>query len=114
MVELAQIPRRLPASPVPLTTSHKTKLYHPSTNTHHPTMKEDIRKMLEDILPLVDFDSEFLFAELDSLGITAILMTLSKAYDIDLESPDVTPKNFKNLDSLVNLVKTKIAEKNNG
>lgn len=41
-------------------------------------------------------------------------MTLSKAYDIDLESPDVTPKNFKNLDSLVNLVKTKIAEKNNG
>lgn len=75
-------------------------------------MKNDIRKMLEDILPLVDFDSDFLFAELDSLGITAILMTLSKAYDIDLESPDVTPKNFKSIDSLVRLVETKIAEKN--
>lgn len=73
------------------------------------TMKEDIRKMLEDILPLVDFDSDFLFAELDSLGITAILMTLSKAYGIELESPDVTPKNFKNLDSLTRLVETKIA-----
>ena len=69
--------------------------------------KETIRKMLEDILPLVNFDSDFLFAELDSLGITAILMTLSKAYGIDLESTDVTPKNFKNLDSLVALVKSK-------
>lgn len=74
-------------------------------------MKEEIRKMLEDILPLVDFDSDYLFSELDSLGITAILMTLSKAYGISLESPDVTPKNFKNLDSLVKLVETKIAEK---
>lgn len=76
-------------------------------------MKEDIRKMLEDILPLVDFDSDFLFAELDSLGITAILMTLSRAYDIDLESTDITPKNFKSLDSLVTLVKTKMTEKEN-
>ncbi len=70
--------------------------------------KRDIRKMLEDILPLVNFDSDFLFAELDSLSITAILMTLSTAYGIDLESTDVTPKNFKNLDSLVALVKAKI------
>lgn len=69
--------------------------------------KETVRKMLEDILPLVDFDSNFLFAELDSLGITAILMTLSKTYGVDLESTDVTPKNFKNLDSLVALVKSK-------
>lgn len=51
--------------------------------------------MLEDILPLVDFDSDFLFAELDSLGITAILMTLSKAYGIDLESPDRDAKELQ-------------------
>jgi acyl carrier protein len=74
-------------------------------------MKEDIKKMLEDILPLVDFDSDFLFAELDSLGITAILMTLSNAYGIDLESKDVTPKNFKNIDSLTALVEKKLSEK---
>ncbi|MFC2759137.1 acyl carrier protein [Hallella multisaccharivorax] len=70
-------------------------------------MKEEIKKMLEDILPLVDFDSDFLFSELDSLGITAILMTLSKTYDVDLEPTDVTPRNFRNLDSLVALVKSK-------
>lgn len=70
-------------------------------------MKEEIKRMLEDILPLVDFDSDFLFSELDSLGITAILMTLSKAYGVDLEPTDVTPRNFRNLDSLVALVKSK-------
>ena len=35
-------------------------------------MKERIRNLLEDALPLVDFDSEFLFSELDSLGVTTI------------------------------------------
>ena len=73
-------------------------------------LKTEIRKMLEDVLPLVDFDSDFLFAELDSLGITAILMTLSKAYGIDLESPDVTPKNFKSVESLAVLVKSRMQQ----
>ena len=29
-------------------------------------MKDKIRNILEDVLPLVDFDSDFLFSELDS------------------------------------------------
>ncbi len=74
-------------------------------------MKEKIRELLEDALPLVDFDSDFLFNELDSLGITNILMILSEEYGIDLESSDVTPKNFKSLDSLVALVESKLAKK---
>lgn len=75
-------------------------------------MKERIRTLLEELLPLVDLDSDFLFAELDSLGVTTILMTLSKEYDIDLEAADATPKNFRTLDSLVAMVQTKLAEKN--
>lgn len=70
-------------------------------------MKEDIRKKLEEILPIVDFDSDFLFQELDSLGITTILMVLSEMYGVELGHSDVTPKNFKSLDSLVELVKRK-------
>ena len=31
-------------------------------------MKERIKLLLEEALPLVDIDSDFLFAELDSLG----------------------------------------------
>ncbi len=71
-------------------------------------MKEEIRNKLEDLLPLVDFDSDFLFSELDSLGITTILMTLSDTYGIQLDATDATPKNFKTLDSLVALVESKL------
>ena len=71
-------------------------------------MKEDIRKRLEEVLPIVDFDSDFLFQELDSLGITTILMTLSDMYGIELDRSDVTPKNFKTLGSLGELVKKKL------
>lgn len=74
-------------------------------------MKEKIREILEEALPLVDLDSDFLFNELDSLGITTILMLLSDEYKITLESSDVTPKNFRSLDSIVALVEKKIAEK---
>lgn len=74
-------------------------------------MKQQIRNLLEPLLPLVDLDSDFLFAELDSLGITTILMTLSQEFGIDLESTDATPRNLRTLDSLTELVERKIAEK---
>ena len=74
-------------------------------------MKERIRLLLEDALPLVDIDSDFLFAELDSLGVTTILMVLSTEYGIELEATDATPRNFKNLDSLVAMVESKIQQK---
>ncbi|MBR3495156.1 MAG: acyl carrier protein [Prevotella sp.] len=74
-------------------------------------MRETIKALLEDALPMVDFDSDFLFSELDSLGVTTILMTLSDYYDISLEAIDATPKNLKTLDSIVALVEQKLAEK---
>jgi acyl carrier protein len=63
---------------------------------------------LEDALPLVDFDTDFLFNELDSLGIASILMILSEEYKINLDGKDVTPRNFKSLDSLVSMVQNKL------
>jgi acyl carrier protein len=71
-------------------------------------MKERIRQLLEDALPLVDLDSDFLFSELDSLGVTTILMTLSDEYGIQLDAADATPKNLKSLDSLVAMVENKL------
>ena len=70
--------------------------------------KEKIRNLLEEVLPLVDFDSDFLFSELDSLGVTTILMTLADAYGIKLEAADATPKNLKTLDSIVAMVEEKL------
>ena len=74
-------------------------------------MKERIKLLLEEALPLVDIDSDFLFAELDSLGVTTILMTLSTEYGIELEAVDATPKNLKNLDSIVAMVEKTISQK---
>ncbi len=71
-------------------------------------MKEKIRQILEEALPLVDLDSDFLFNELDSLGITTILMLLSDEYNVKLESSDVIPRNFRSLDSIVAMVESKI------
>ena len=70
--------------------------------------KEKIRTILEEALPLVDFDSDFLFSELDSLGVTTILMLLSDEYGIKLEATDATPKNLKTLDSIVAMVERKL------
>ena len=71
-------------------------------------MKEEILNLLEQNLPLVDFDSEFLYSELDSLGIANILLILSDKYNIELDYSDVTPKNFKNIDNLTQLVRSKL------
>lgn len=74
-------------------------------------MKERIHSILEEALPLVDVDSDFLFGELDSLGVTTILMMLSEEYGVRLDHSDVTPKNFRNIDSLVRMVEAKLADK---
>ena len=76
-------------------------------------MKQRIRKLLESVLPIVDLDSDFLFSELDSLGVITILMTLSDEFGIKLDSHDATPKKLKNLDTIVRLVERKISEKEN-
>ncbi|MBP5679463.1 MAG: acyl carrier protein [Bacteroidales bacterium] len=74
-------------------------------------MKNKIYKLLEEQLPLVDLESDRLYDELDSLGVTTILMTLSDAFDIELDVRDATPKNLQNLDALVRLVEKKQAAK---
>lgn len=74
-------------------------------------MKQQIYNLLEDALPLVDLESERLYDELDSLGVTTILMELSEHFGIELDTRDATPKNLQSLDSLVRLVEKKLAAK---
>ena len=59
----------------------------------------------------MDFDGDFLFAEMDSLGVTTVLMILSEEFGIELSAADATPRNLKSLDSIVALVEAKQAEK---
>ena len=70
-------------------------------------MEEEIKRMIEEALPLVDVDAEMLFSELDSLGVTTILMLLSERYHIELTAVHATPKNFQSPKTLAALVKRK-------
>ena len=74
-------------------------------------MKEHIIEILSKALPMVNLESDFLFSELDSLGVTTILMLLSEEYGIELESRDATPKNLMTIDSIVRMVEEKLAKK---
>jgi acyl carrier protein len=71
-------------------------------------MKERIIELLSAALPLVDLDSDFLFSELDSLGVTTILMILSEEYGIVLDAKDATPRNLKNIDAILRMVEGKL------
>ena len=73
-------------------------------------MKERIIELLTGALLMVNLESDFLFSELDSLGVTTILMLLSEEYGIELEAKDATPKNLKTIDSIVEMVKSKLAK----
>ena len=75
-------------------------------------MKDRIIELLSTALPMVDLESDFLFSELDSLGVTTILMVLSEVYGITLEAKDATPKNLRTIDSIVKMVEEKLRMKN--
>jgi len=74
-------------------------------------MKQKILTLLEDNLPTVDWSSDFLFSEMDSLAVTSVLAILSDEFKIQLDSEDATPKNFMTIDSLVTLVESKLKAK---
>ena len=73
-------------------------------------MKQNILSLLSEALPAVEFESDFLFSELDSLGIVTILVILSKEYNIALDATDVTPRNFRSIDTIVKMVESKLSE----
>ena len=70
-------------------------------------MRDEIKNLLSDLMPAVDFEADFLFSHLDSLSIATILYVLNDKYGITLGVEDVTPRNFKNLDNLVRMVQSK-------
>ena len=73
-------------------------------------MKEEIKALLMDALPMVDFDAEYLFEQLDSIAVITILTLLGQKYSIPLSVKDATPKNLISLEAIVSMVETKIKQ----
>ncbi len=72
-------------------------------------MKNRIAELISAALPAVNPESDFLFGELDSLGVVTIMMILEKEYKVKLEATDATPKNFRSVDALAAMVENKLS-----
>lgn len=72
----------------------------------------EIKHFLQDLLPAVNFESDFLFTELDSLGIATILYALSEKYKVHFDIEDVTPRNIKSVEAITKMVRSKMSLEN--
>lgn len=75
-------------------------------------MEKNIReRVLEAISEVSDEimenqDKDLLMNDIiDSFDIVAIMVELEEAFDIEIEAEDVTPDNFRTVDSIVEVVK---------
>lgn len=70
-------------------------------------MKQDILRLLQEILPEIDFTASNTLVDdgiLTSLSIVDIVSELSFEYGITVQYNDVVRENFNSLDAIVNLV----------
>ena len=67
-------------------------------------LREEIKEMLETELPLIDFNSDHLYQQLDSLSTTYIIQLLTDKYGMKIELPQISPLTFSSVDSITELV----------
>ena len=70
-------------------------------------MKNEIRKLLEEVFPAIDFDASDAPADdgiLDSLTIVQIVSELSMEYDVSFSFEDLSNENFNSIDAIAALV----------
>ena len=67
-------------------------------------LREEIKGMLETELPLIDFNTDHLYQQLDSLSTTYIIQLLTDKYGVRIELPQISPRNFSSVDSITELV----------
>lgn len=72
-------------------------------------MREDILRILEEIRPDVDFESETALVDdgvLGSLDIVELVSRLNEEFVIDISVDDLVPDNFNTVDAMVELVES--------
>ena len=70
-------------------------------------MKNEIRKLLEEVFPAIDFDASDALADdgiLDSPTIVQIVSELSMEYDVSFSFEDLSNENFNSIDAIAALV----------
>ena len=73
-------------------------------------MRKQIREILTEICPGVDFENEKALIDdglIDSLDIVAVVTELMEAFDVELGVDDLTPENFNSVEAIEELIESK-------
>lgn len=76
-------------------------------------MKEDLRAILEEIRPDVDFDNETELIDggvLESMDIVAIVGEIKEAFDVNIGIEQLTPENFNSEEAILELIEQLMEE----
>ena len=76
-------------------------------------MKEDLRVILEEIRPDVDFDNETELIDggvLESMDIVAIVGEIKEAFDVTIGIEQLTPENFNSEEAILELIEQLMEE----
>lgn len=73
-------------------------------------MKEKLLKILTDICPDVDFETETSLVDdglIESLDIVAIVTEIMAEFDVEINVDDLLPENFNSADAILELIESK-------
>jgi len=76
-------------------------------------MKEKLLEILNDLHEDIDFETEKdLVARklLDSFDVVTLVNELCDEFDIEITADEMMPENFKDLDSMLSLIQSKVDE----
>lgn len=76
-------------------------------------MKEDLRAILEEIRPDVDFENETELIDggvLESMDIVAIVGEIKEAFDVTIGIEQLTPENFNSEEAILELIEQLMEE----
>jgi len=68
---------------------------------------EELKRILEEVRPDIDFDSEKLLIDdgiLDSIDIIAIITEINDAFDVDINVQYLLPENFNSMEAIYQLI----------
>lgn len=69
--------------------------------------REKIVKLLEEIVPGVDFEKESALVDdgvLESLDMVSVVTELMDAFDVEITVDDLLPENFNSVDAMLALI----------
>ncbi len=68
---------------------------------------EELKKILEEVRPDIDFDTEKQLIDdgiLDSIDIIAIITQINDSFDVDINVQYLLPENFNSMEAIYSLI----------